>query len=292
MRVPETEFLLIQPNIPRGERWSEARQELHLRRIGEYTERVLNGLAAAPDAVLWPENLLTSPVDDSSTLSAALEGWVDRLAVPIILGSARSPLSHDAERYRSSVLWMTPGGGLATSLDKSRAVPVLESANETALSRWFDGAFGRAARWKKVDEMPVSGALVGEFTVSPLLCFEALIPRIAAARRSTDSVAFVNLADDSWAEDPRATEQLVAFSRFRAIEQRLPLLRVAHGGLSVVIDEFGQIVERLPQNEYAFTVARAGPLSPPTVRERVGLLALPLFAGLGVWWLPVWRDRS
>lgn len=288
----EVALVIAQPNIPRGERWADDRQRLHLRRIGEYTARVLAESRARPDAILWPENLLTTPVDTHAALAADLLAWVDRLAVPVILGAARSAPSGDPQRYRSSVLWVSPGAGGIASLDKARGVPVLESAAETRVSRWLGRAFGRAATWKKVEEMPRGGSLVGPFTVTPLLCYEALLPRLAARSRTAESVALLNLADDSWAEDPRATEQLVSFASFRAIEQRLPLVRVAHGGLSVVLDEYGRVVRRLPLDAYASATVRLRPLPPPTLGERFALLALPLLAGGGVWWSLARRSRA
>jgi len=44
------------------------------------------------------------------------------------------------------------------------------------------------------------------------------------------SVAIVNLADDSWVAGEVVDAQLIAAASFRAIEQRLTLVRVSHGG--------------------------------------------------------------
>ncbi|MGH7338633.1 MAG: hypothetical protein ACREI7_13710 [Myxococcota bacterium] len=96
---------------------------------------------------------------------------------------------------------------------------------------------GEAALGPKVEEGPPPGPLRGPIAVTPVLCYEVLFPSIVASRRTPDSVAIVNLADDSWLPGDGASRLLVQLARFRAIEQRLPLVRVAHGGLSGVIDE-------------------------------------------------------
>jgi apolipoprotein N-acyltransferase len=278
-------LLVVQPNLPRGERWSKSHQRLHLKRIGSYTQRALELAGEAPDAILWPENLLTTPVDTNAELAAELRRWVDALGVPVILGAARGSRSRDPQRFRGSVLWMEPERGVVAAVDKQRAIPVLESASGSAAEGILAQLFGRAARWKKVEEAVETGPLRHGFTLSPVLCYEALFPGLVAARRPPESLAILNLADDSWVEGAMATRQLVAFSTFRAIEQRLPLVRVAHGGLSVVTDAFGRAVEELPLDAYAYTVVELVPSPPPTLAERAALLALPLTTGLGVWWL-------
>lgn len=291
--APEVELLMVQPNVPRGERWAEDLQESILRRTASFTERVLEGAKQTPTAILWPENLVTTPLESSPELASALQGWVDRLGVPVITGAARAARSAEPRRYRSSVLWLAPEEGLIAELDKTRAIPILESATEFPGARFVAGAFGGAADWKKVEEESVTGPLRGPFTVTPALCYEALFPGIVEARRAPESVAILNLADDSWTAGEMATRQLAAFATFRAIEQRLPLIRVAHGGLSVVVDELGRTVEALPLDSYASTTVLVSPKPPVTLQERLAILSLPLLAGLGVWWASrAWFARA
>lgn len=135
-------LLLVQPNLPRGERWAENLQASHLARVAEYTERALQEPASRPATVLWPENLLTVPVDRSPELSALLEASVDRLGVPVILGAVRAARAPQAHLYRSSVLWLVPGRGIAAALDKTRAVPLVEAQAHAGIPSLLARAFG------------------------------------------------------------------------------------------------------------------------------------------------------
>jgi apolipoprotein N-acyltransferase len=128
--------------------------------------------------------------------------------------------------------------------------------------------------------------------VTVVLCYEALFPGPAARRRAPDSVAILNLADDGWVAGEAATQQLTDAARFRAIEQRLPLVRVAHGGLSAAFDAFGRPLLTLPPDTFAHATLTVAPSPPPTRSERAALLALPLLAGSGVWWLADARRRE
>jgi apolipoprotein N-acyltransferase len=285
-------LLLVQPDVARGERWAENLQGSHLAKIAAETDRALDGPGPQPDAILWPENLFTAPVDRSPELVAKLQATVDGFGIPVILGAVRSADGIDPERYRSSVLWIAPRQGAIAAIDKTRAFPLLEARPSSTGGLLLARAFGGAGGGRKVEEAPQAGPLQGGFTLTVVLCYEALFPGIVAARRVPASVALVNLADDGWIGGAAATRQLAAFASFRAIEQRLPLVRVAHGGLSLAVDPFGETVLTLPEDVWAHgrVEVQGGP--PPGVVERGGLLALPLVTGAGVWWaLGRWSRR-
>ncbi len=123
-----SELLVVQPNIPVSERWIASVQRTNLAIAARQTEKTLRESPLRPDLVVWPETLLTSPVDTDALLRADLEATVDRLGVPVILGAARSAGQGGAELYRNSVLWLEPGRGLVADFDKTQAIPVVESA--------------------------------------------------------------------------------------------------------------------------------------------------------------------
>jgi apolipoprotein N-acyltransferase len=120
-----------------------------------------------------------------------------------------------------------------------------------------------------------------------------LFPQIVARRRSPESLAILSLADDSWVSGEMATRQLADFAAFRAIEQRITMIRVAHGGLSRVIDEFGRTQLELPPDQWAHARVPIRVSPPPTLREQAALIGLPLSTGCGVWWLlALWARKT
>jgi apolipoprotein N-acyltransferase len=291
---PALRLLLVQPNVPRGERWAENLQEKHLARMVEATEHALAAGEQRPDAILWPENLLTTPVDRSAPLGEALRAAVDRLGISVVLGAVRGAQASQPDLYRSSVLWLAPGRGIVAALDKERAVPLLEAPARSRAGDIAAQLLGAAGEGRRVEEVaPPGAALAASPNLDVVLCFEALFPGLVAQRRSRETAAIANLADDGWVESEVATRQLLAFARFRAIEQRLPLVRVAHGGLSAVVGPFGEIVLELPQNTWAHALVSARPQPVAGLVECSALLALPLASGAGVWWaLGPWARRA
>jgi apolipoprotein N-acyltransferase len=258
----------------------------HLERVAAYTENALREARAqgfSPDAVLWPENLITRRLDEE--IADSLRNRVQRLGVPVITGLVRPALGRDPNLYRSSVVWLGPTGEILDAVDKQLAVPLLESSSVGPIMSWLAFAFGGAARTGlRVEETRQSRPLQGTFSAAPVLCFEALFPALTASRRDGRTRVILNLADDGWVPGESATRQLTAAVRFRAIEQRLPLVRVAHGGLSVLVDEFGRIVEELPRHAYAVRQVTLQPSAPPGGIERAVIFGLPLGAFVIVEW--------
>lgn len=280
------ELLVVQPAIPRYARWDAKAQPWILETVSAATSEALAGRQSRVDAIVWPENLLTTPLEIDPDLAGTLQRQVDQWGVPLITGLVRTPRGGATREYRSSVVWLEPQRGVIAALDKFRAIPLLESSHAHFGANLLAPLFGGAARWPKVEEAPTPGAsLAARFSITPALCYEVLFARIVAHRRSPESLAILNLADDSWVTGDAATRQLTEWAAFRAIEQRLPLIRVAHGGLSARIDPFGRIVDTLPLDTPAHLTVQLRPHAPPTLQEQLALIGLPLIMGLGVWWL-------
>jgi apolipoprotein N-acyltransferase len=282
----ELRYLLIQPNLPRPQRWDPESQASALESTARQVDQALREAPSAhPDLIVWPENLITTPVDGPRGLQREIETFVTSWRAPLVAGVVRTPLGRVPETYRSSILWFDPKEGVVAALDKQRAVPLLESSRTPATLQWIRATLGRAATWPKVEEIATSAPLRGDFSLAAGLCYEVLFPRIVASRREADTVAILNLADDSWVEGDQATHQLVEYARFRAIEQRLPLIRVAHGGLSIVIDEFGETLTALPTDVAASEMVSVRPSAHASASERISIAALPVATGLVIGWL-------
>jgi len=284
-------LLLVQPAILRDHRWEPAFQNVILDDIATYTSKALENIQEFPDAILWPENLLTTPLDENKKLKRQLQAYVDEWNVPLITGLVRVSETKRNGDYRNSIVWWSPRIGLRDAIDKVRAMPLVESNRDFFGRSLLARMVGEAAKGPRVAESPDARPLEGDFTLSPALCFEVLFPRIVAERRNDKSVAIINLADDSWVPGEIADAQLVTAGAFRAIEQRLTLVRVSHGGLSVVIDPFGREIASLPVDQYAHRTIQVSAMQPASILERISILALPVAAGFATWISVSWLLR-
>lgn len=272
------ELLVVQPSLHPRERWSPLVQQTNLAIIAGQTQRALKALSRPPAAVIWPENTLTTPVDTDPDLASRLQAAVDSWGIALILGTVQS-VPREPAQIRSSALWLAPGRGTIQSVDKGRAIPVIESSADFPGRVLLEAAIGLEPDRYRVAEAVERSPLEGFVEFGVLLCFEALFPADAAAVRTPRTAALLNLGNDSWFLSDVPSAQQLAFISFRAIEQRSWLVRAVHGGASAVYDPYGRIVSKLAFGERGHLLASIHEEPEPSAYERVALAALLIAGG-------------
>jgi apolipoprotein N-acyltransferase len=86
-----------------------------------------------------------------------------------------------------------------------------------------------------------SQKLVKKVKFSVLICFEDIFPEIARQFVKNGASFLVNITNDAWFGNSCAPYQHVQSSVFRAVENRVNVVRAANTGLSCFIDQKGRI---------------------------------------------------
>jgi apolipoprotein N-acyltransferase len=100
---------------------------------------------------------------------------------------------------------------------------------------------------------------------NPLICYEAIFPHFIIQEKPAPCW-IINLTNDAWFGNTAGPYQHLTICRFRAIEQGVPIIRVANTGISAVIDYKGKILHSLPLNQRGYidvTVPNKAPSVPP-----------------------------
>ncbi len=290
----EVTLLAVQPDLPRSARWRPERQAIHLDRIAAYTERALRARARVPDHVLWPENVVT-PGPERRDPRPAIADWATRLGARIVTGVARSLPSEGAPRYSNEVVHAFPDGAAPRSTPKRLGIPFFETATFLgfALEPLVE-ALGPRFREAPRMRSPISATKTPiDDVIATVLCFEALFPSEVARRRTPRTRVIATLADDAWIPARRGTEQLARYAAFRALEQGLPHVRVAHGGRSVIHDARGRTVDTLPRDAWGSMPLTLPADRIPTIRTEVAIAsAASAIVGLGAGALVRHRGRG
>jgi apolipoprotein N-acyltransferase len=101
----------------------------------------------------------------------------------------------------------------------------------------------------------------GRFGV--LVCYEGIFPPVARAMVRGGADFLVNVTNDAWYGPTSAPAQHLAQGVFRAIENRVPIVRAANTGISALIASDGRIAWQGPLDEMLW---HAGEIAWPGVR--------------------------
>lgn len=254
---------LVQPDAEQHLKWDPDQARILFDR-----QLQLTAAGAPADLTIWPETAVPYLIDHypevAVLMSAAARGGIVAAGVQRVEGA----------RGWNSLAVIAPGGAVAATYDKWHLVPFGEYIPFGDLAYdWFGltafaaqvGAGYSAGPGPQVIDL---GPRLG--TVAPLICYEAIFPR--HLRRLPQRPDWVlQITNDAWFGTWTGPWQHAALARLRAIEQGLPLVRVANTGLTVVWDARGREVAALPFGEPGQLTLSAipGPLA-PTVHARLG----------------------
>ncbi|SFS66895.1 Apolipoprotein N-acyltransferase [Sulfitobacter marinus] len=271
--VTEHSVRLIQPNAAQKDKWDPLKISDFYERQLAYTSAPPLIEGAAPDLILWAETAIPWPLDLAggalSQISFAAGG------TPVFLGIQRRG---GMQYYNSSVLVGSSGDVLQT-YDKHHLVPFGEYIPFGNFMTHF-GIRSFAAQLGNGYSSGIGPALVDMGALGmalPLICYEAVFARDVNA--APERPAFLmQLTNDAWFGKGQGPLQHLAQARMRAIEQGLPMARVANTGVSAMIDPKGRLTDSIALNTAGFLDAALPEALAPTPYSRFG--ELPFLAVL------------
>ena len=129
---------------------------------------------------------------------------------------------------------------------------------------------------------------IGSFRV--LICYEIIFPDFIAEDNFRPDVLLI-LSNDAWFGKTAGPHQHFAQARMRAIEEGLPVFRVANTGISGVIDSYGRVLARSKLGAAAVIDAPLPPALEGTVYTQLRMVA-PLLLLLGYFFMSLWLEFS
>jgi apolipoprotein N-acyltransferase len=229
---------LVQPSIPETMKWDPAAAEANFHRLIELS----SGPSAHPlAAVLWPEAAAPFLIERDGPHRAAIAA----VAPPdgyVITGALRAnPAPKPPAQIWNSIEAIDGAGAIRARYDKAHLVPFGEYMpfdEVLPIKKITPGSIDLSA-----GPGPQTIALPGLPEFSPIICYEAIFPG-AVVDEASRPLWILNLTNDAWYGRSSGPYQHFAIARTRAIEEGLPLVRVANNGISGVVDPMGRVVAR------------------------------------------------
>jgi apolipoprotein N-acyltransferase len=227
---------LAQGNIAQDRKWDPEFQDETMARYRQLT------LEAARDGarlVIWPETAAPFFFQEPGERRTDVFALASTARTPLLIGSPAFRRTPSGLEQRNRAYLIAPTGAELGHYDKMELVPFGEYVPFRRVLFFVDQLVNAIATLGAGDEATVFQIPEGRFGV--LICYEGIFP--ALTRRFVDEGAdfLVNITNDAWYGRTAAPYQHLVQASFRAIENRVPLVRAANTGISAVIDADGRI---------------------------------------------------
>lgn len=248
---------LVQPNAPQHLKW-------HPDHIQGFFARQIQFTAAPadtrPDLIIWPETAVPALLNHAGP---ALEIIAEAAAgVPVVLGVQR----REGADFFNSLVVLDETGEVESVYDKHHLVPFGEYIPAFGLLSMLP--FGSFVEEHGFGYTPGEGPALLDLgslgRALPLICYEAVFPQDVNGAPERPGL-LLQITNDAWFGNLVGPYQHLAQARLRAVEQGVPMVRVANTGVSAVIDAKGNVTAALPLNEDGFLDARLPSLGKHTL---------------------------
>jgi apolipoprotein N-acyltransferase len=224
---------VIQGNVPQDLKWDSS---VAGGILNKYLRLTASAAGDNPDLIVWPEASVPFIFGEAAGAGQfeRIFGLAGRLRKNLLLGA----VSYSQGAYFNSALLVNGLGQPEQMYSKIHLVP-----------------FGEYVPLKEVFPFLQTITPIGEINpgrdyvvfstpadFSVLICFEDLFPELSREFVRRGAEFLVNITNDAWYKQGSAPYQHLAASVFRAVENRVYLVRSANTGVSCFIDPWGREV--------------------------------------------------
>ena len=239
---------LVQANVSQPNKWQPA---LMRQGLEEYIDLTNSASLERVTHVIWPETATPYVLRSNTPLTHHL-GAVLPANTKLITGALRADdLGEDYNIFNSLVM-LDNSGEIIGNYDKHALVPFGEFIPLRFLIPKSlklpvgdkDFSRGQGAKTLNWSGLP---------PLSPLICYEGIFPEYAVEKGGKNRPEWLlNVTNDAWFGMSSGPYQHFQMARMRAVEQGLPLVRVANTGITAYIDEYGRIKAQIPLGTKGF----------------------------------------
>ncbi|MCK8825014.1 apolipoprotein N-acyltransferase [Fuchsiella alkaliacetigena] len=231
----ELSFGLMQPNIAQEIKWDYNYREQIMNTYFELSEKLRK---KEVDLIIWPETAVPFVLTENNNYfwQNYLLERIKELETVLFFGALNKK---ESNTYNQNFL-IDKELNIIDSYSKMKLVPfgeympfrnILPSYIETLVSDKTPGT--------KKTNFNFQG-----ITWASPICSEILNPNLVN-KLTADNKLLINVSNEAWFKSSNAPVQIWQAAILRAVENRIPIIKVSNTGVSGVIDSQGQIVKRL-----------------------------------------------
>jgi apolipoprotein N-acyltransferase len=227
---------LAQGNIPQDVKWNPAFQE---ETVSIYERLSRQSAGSGATLIIWPESSLPFFFQKEPRYSERISSLAKELGAALIVSSPALEPAEGRDRLLNSAFLIAADGSTVGRADKFHLVPFGEYVPLAKLlpfvNKMVEG-IGDFSPGRSVSPLPAAFGKLGV-----LICFEGIFPEISREYVNRGARLLVNITNDAWFGNSSAPYQHLSMTVFRAVENRVPLVRSANTGITAIIDSRGHV---------------------------------------------------
>ena len=234
---------VIQGNIPQEQKWDKRLKKNILDKYIFLTQRAAN--QNLPNLIIWPETAVPAYFNQDEDVKNRILNLSQEINASLLIGAAtfknNKPYTSlvRGKSFNSAIL--ISRGKIVSQYDKLHLVPFGEYVSSLfSFTRHFidigDFSFGK--EWT-VFTLPALRSSFPAFSV--LICFEDVFPYLSRGFVRRGANFLINISNDAWFGNSSAPYQHCQSTVFRAVENRMNIIKCSNTGISCFISPKGKI---------------------------------------------------
>ena len=223
---------------------SERKQNLGL--LLEDSENLLKDYpveSGLPKLIVWPESVFPDPFFKKDGSRKRVQEWARKHQTSILLASIDWEMDENGQRFFGISVMVGPDGKIIGRYNKMFLIPFGETLPFAdwfpEIANWLRKKIHNMSQFERGTEYTVFELNQG-LKVSASICFDIFSREIVRNMTRNGAGFIANLSNLAWFGKTTATQSMETFIRWRAIENRVPVLFATNNGSSILIGPDGQ----------------------------------------------------
>jgi apolipoprotein N-acyltransferase len=270
------QIAIVQGNIEQAKKWDRRFAKEITQTYADLTNKAAR---SKPSLIVWPEAATPSSITRNRILYNQISHIAKTADTYLLIGSTQhQKLKRGGSakiEFRNSAFLISPDQEVEYNrYDKIRLMPFGEYLPLKNVIPWSYLQVPDLGSYIPGEEFTVFNMPGYRFSVT--ICWENLFPDLVRKFVKNGAQFIVNITNEAWFGKTTAPYQFLCMNVFRAVENRVYMVRCANTGVSCFIDPYGRIFDRV-RNENGEDIFVRGtltqtvvPLNSNTIYTRYG----------------------
>lgn len=257
---------IVQGNMTRGVKWEPENLYLNFERYFDLSRQVAG---QNPELLVWPETAIPEYVLQREHLRKMMRSFVDSLQIPVLTGIPYYKTVNPGEYiFFNTAALIKPFEDSSEVYFKMHLVPISEKIPFREKFKILREIRLGQADWSNGQRQTIFD--LDGYKFATVICFESVFPGFCRQFALEGAQFLVVITNDMWFGRTSLLEQHAMMSVFRAIENRIPVVRSANTGISMAIDRWGRILVKSDIFVPEYLAADIVPEDAGSVYDRIG----------------------